>query len=554
MIFNNHSFFSPLYPYITGALSDKAKNETDREKLNKILKHKQSEQLEQEHIMQLFHRISLKGFKPSQRHYSTGYDSSDEDKEEDVNMGRISIEDNLKSESPDHSVKIRSSYLSPTKTRRRSLKLIEKDFPVDKMRDDYWRCAQKILVSTHAWAQLDTVMDKYYNGPDRKLKEHAAIVIQTFLRRRCKFSGMMKRRMHVLDTEYYLMLSMKKHWKKDFRKMRELEESDRRLSVMKEYKEPVDEEKGELSKAFSISSIPDFMTVDLSHVKTSRDSHTNTNSLRNSMVSIDSVDDNTLYRGSMSSFSVTEGGVITYKAAPFNSSSHTNHDKILEKLNDSTPISRPQTTSSIRSRPTTATPLNKTLSKMTLDEMINRPVASIDNDRLLQSLILTRTMTAPEPSKPVVRPQSALPTLKSHAQTICRLHPTHQDFSHSNSTKDQVEVEMEKYIIQDPKQEKREKRMKDNEFQRSQTVSKLIMSPSNPSGLPRDVFEGMQKKVGKNTGLLFLRIATKNLNFSSPNTQNKTPNETPSSSNLRHSFGRETEIGKDRQKVIRKKQ
>lgn len=107
---------------------------------------------------------------------------------------------------------------------------------LEKIGDNYMKMAQKLLVSTSAWAVLHSAMTKYYDGPTRKLKIDAAIVIQRFVRSKCRFLSITRARMNLVDSRTALDLTKKQVWKKAFTERLEAkrkENQDRRAaSVM----------------------------------------------------------------------------------------------------------------------------------------------------------------------------------------------------------------------------------------------------------------------------------------------------------------------------------
>ena len=106
---------------------------------------------------------------------------------------------------------------------------------LEKIGDNYMKMAQKLLVSTSAWAVLHSAMTKYYDGPSRKLKIDAAIVIQRFVRSKCRFLSITRARMGLIDCRTALDLTKKQVWKKAFAERLETkrkENKDRRAASM----------------------------------------------------------------------------------------------------------------------------------------------------------------------------------------------------------------------------------------------------------------------------------------------------------------------------------
>lgn len=106
---------------------------------------------------------------------------------------------------------------------------------LEKIGDNYMKMAQKLLVSTSAWAVLHSAMTKYYDGPSRKLKVDAAIVIQRFVRSKCRFLSITRARMNLIDSRTALDLTKKQMWKKSFTErleMKRKENKDRRAASM----------------------------------------------------------------------------------------------------------------------------------------------------------------------------------------------------------------------------------------------------------------------------------------------------------------------------------
>ena len=248
-----------------GQLAGKINDKIESNKINNLIKHKLDDMAEYDHLMKLYQNNSLNDFISPQSLYNTKkesyfknnnfidmYNKNEYDKKNEnlnVTIGKNEEIDFMMSpvsiKSPKSNLKIsfdflnfdnldiKNNFFSPNSTFRSKIKnknvsynntfntnADHHTYPIisEKIKDNYWKIAQKLLVKSDAWSVLDTAMKKYYNGPNMILQIKSAIIIQRFVRFYCKFLGIIKDRMKETDlvTINYLS-SCKEDWKEKFK-------------------------------------------------------------------------------------------------------------------------------------------------------------------------------------------------------------------------------------------------------------------------------------------------------------------------------------------------
>ena len=99
----------------------------------------------------------------------------------------------------------------------------------EKLEEEYWNLAQKVLLTCDAWVELTSAMKIYFDiAYDRTLK--AVVIIQKFVRRKCNFSRLFHRSMRLADDATTMRLLMMDSWKQEFQyklMIRDLVEKER---------------------------------------------------------------------------------------------------------------------------------------------------------------------------------------------------------------------------------------------------------------------------------------------------------------------------------------
>jgi hypothetical protein len=433
---------------------------------------------------------------------------------------------------------------------------------LEKIGDNYMKMAQKLLVSTSAWAVLHSAMTKYYDGPSRKLKIDAAIVIQRFVRSKCRFLSITRARMNLIDSRTALGLTKKQMWKKAFTEQQEIkrhENKDRRSAVMTTSSQDGGGRDG-LEDTFSFKLLHNTMSRNGSQgdVKMEKEreiqreiqreyEREKENSAGLCGVTLAEYFESDMFkadypaadRPSFSSFSPPLSGSMSVKSSVLPAMSSTVYTSPSRSTSITTSISasRPQTaqsdSSSRRSgkitgviphhltrkaaqkqRPMTANDKRKTAT--TFNFKNERSHLSFETNNMQSNESCSRTSEGVGDVS-TFRPQTALPRLEQGAvlKTPFTTGKGKVDNSQIVGKKNIYSLEntgnfemFEKPKIDGGKQRReilRQRAIEEKELLRKMLIDRLGLSETNPSGLPPDVFENMHTKVSTKTGLNYLK-------------------------------------------------
>ena len=213
-----------------GQLSDKVDQKEEYLKISRSIKHKLSEEVEHEYLLKLYRDISSQKFikplisKPTFRSRDIGVVRDMYDTRPVTDSTFQSTFDLLEPDDVEGEGFVLRDP-SPLRGKHRKREKIPSrgggspslnSTILNTMNNSYWKVAQKLLVSTHAWSVLDAAMKVYYEGPSRQLKTKSAIIIQKFLRSHCKFLRMIGPLMNLVDCRTLLSLRRKREWRSSF--------------------------------------------------------------------------------------------------------------------------------------------------------------------------------------------------------------------------------------------------------------------------------------------------------------------------------------------------
>jgi hypothetical protein len=444
---------------------------------------------------------------------------------------------------------------------------------LEKIGDNYMKMAQKLLVSTSAWAVLHSAMTKYYDGPSRKLKINAAIVIQRFVRSKCRFLSITRARMNLIDSRTALDLTKKQMWKKAFTERLETkrqENKDRRAATMTTASQDGSSKDG-LEDTFSFKLLHNTMSRNGSQadVKMEKEreiqreiqreyEREKENSAGLCGVTLAEYFESDMFkpdnpaadRASFNSLSppLNRSTSVKISVLPAMSSTVYMSPARSTSITTSIPASRPQTaqhsygesddsnrsgkvtgvvaqrlnrTAAQKQRPMTANDKRKTATTFNFKNERNN--LSFETNSLQSSESFNRISEGVE-DVTAFRPKTALPRLEQSTvlKTPFTIGKGKSDNSQIAGKRNIYSLEntgnfemLEKPKIDGGKQRReilRQRAIEEKELLRKMLIDRLGMSESNPSGLPPDVFENMHTKVSKKTGLNYLKTVSEKYN------------------------------------------
>jgi hypothetical protein len=149
------------------------------------LKHKMSSRQEQNQLIRLYHSLSMNKFEhrrisPERLRAIYGANST---------IVKFAMGEGTS----------RNGSYDPNESPSRHAKTPVHRQSLERMHDQYWTCAQKVLVDTVAFGELDSALGKYYSI-DMLRKHNAAVKIQRFVRRRLDTVLLYERSMCALDA------------------------------------------------------------------------------------------------------------------------------------------------------------------------------------------------------------------------------------------------------------------------------------------------------------------------------------------------------------------